>query len=185
MAYRPPYIDPDAIMLQGVHPATLDPEDLLKDCEFQFGRSGGPGGQHRNKVETGARLVHLPSELESKATERRQQQVNRSVAISRLRLRLALKVRTPTNRDRHRPSELWEARRQGTRLPVNPKHGDYPALLAEALDVIVARRWDVAGSAKILGISMSQLSRLVNHHPPAFAMMNAGRASVGLPVLRK
>ena len=45
--------------------------------------------------------------------------------------------------------------------------------------------YDVAGSAKVLGVSMSQLSRLVNHHPAAFSMMNKGRESVGLPVLRK
>jgi hypothetical protein len=49
----------------------------------------------------------------------------------------------------------------------------------------VSRRWDVAGSAKIFEISMSQLSRLLYHHPPAFAMLNEGRISVGLPRLRK
>ena len=43
----------------------------------------------------------------------------------------------------------------------------------------------MAGAAKILGITMSQLSRLVHHHPPAFAMLNEGRESVGLPPLRK
>ncbi len=185
MAYRPPYVDPKAVMLPAPHPAALDVDTLMKSCEYRFGKSGGPGGQNRNKVETGAWLVHLPSGLEAKATERRQQQVNRAVAMGRMRLRLALKVRTPTNRDRHRASQLWNRRRQGTRLPINPKHADYPALLAEALDVIVARRWDVAGAAKILGVTMSQLSRLVRHHPPAFAMLNEGRTSVGLGPLRK
>ena len=185
MSYRPPHVDPDSILVEPPHPATLDPEKLLKQCDFQFGRGSGPGGQNRNKVETGARIVHLPTGLESKATERRQQQVNRHVAIGRLRLRLALKARTAASRDGHRPSELWCRRRQGTRLPVNPRHPDYPALLAEALDVIVARRWDVAGAARILGVTMSQLSRLVRHHPPAFAMLNKGRESVGLQPLRK
>lgn len=185
MSYRPPYVDPNAVMLDGPHPATLDPDVLMKQCEFRFGRGGGPGGQNRNKVETGAWIVHKPSGLESKATERREQQVNRKVALGRLRLRLALKVRTPTSRDRHQPSALWISRRQGTRLPVNPRHPDYPALLAEALDLVVARRWDIAGAAKILGVTMSQISRLVHHHPPAFAMMNEGRESVGLPALRK
>lgn len=185
MTYRPPYVDPKSVMLEGAHPATLEAEALMKQCEFRFGKSGGPGGQNRNKVETGAFIVHLPSELQAKATERRQQQVNRVVAMSRLRLRLALKVRTPASRDRHQPSDLWISRRQGNRMPVNPKHRDYPALLAEALDVIVARRWDIAGAAKIFEITMSQLSRLIYHHPPAFAMLNEGRVSVGLPPLRK
>ena len=185
MAYRPPYTDPDSILVEAPHPSTLESKELLKECEFRTGRVSGPGGQHRNRNATGIWIVHVPTELEAKATERRQQQVNRSVAVERLRLRLALKARCATNRNFHEPSDLWKSRRQGTRLPVNPKHSDYPALLAEALDVIVARRWDVAGSAKILGISMSQLSRLVHHHPPAFAKMNAGRESVGLPALRK
>ncbi|MCP4837616.1 MAG: peptide chain release factor-like protein [Phycisphaera sp.] len=185
MPYRPPYVDPDAILVDPPHPATLDPEQLLKQCEFQFGRGSGPGGQNRNKVETGARLVHLPTGLESKATERRKQQVNRHVAIGRLRLRLAFKARTAASRDNHRPSELWCQRREGTKLPVNPKHADYPALLAEAMDLIVARRWDMAGAARILGVTMSQLSRLVHHHPPAFAKLNKGRESVGLQPLRK
>ena len=70
-------------------------------------------------------------------------------------------------------------------MTVNPTHYDYPALLAEAMDVITARRWDIAGAAKILGISMSQVSRLVHQHPPAFAKLNEGRKSVGLPPLRK
>ena len=185
MPYRPPFVDPNAVMLEPPHPATLDPDVLLKQCEFRFGKGSGPGGQNRNKVETGAWIVHEPSGLESKATERREQQVNRRKAVSRLRLRLALKVRTATNRDRHRPSALWCSRRQGDKLPVNPRHEDYPALLAEALDLIVARRWDMAGAAKILGVTMSQLSRLVHHHPPAFAMLNEGRKGVGLPPLRK
>ena len=68
---------------------------------------------------------------------------------------------------------------------MNPKNADYPALLAEALDIVVARRWDVAGAARILGVTMSQLSRLIHHHPPAFAMLNKGRESVGLQPLRK
>ena len=143
MPYRPPYVDPDAILVQPPHPATLEPEKLLKQCEFIFGRGSGPGGQNRNKVETGARILHRPTGLESKATERRQQQVNRHVAIGRLRLRLALKARTATSRDGHRPSELWSRRRQGTRLPVNPRHADYPALLAEALDLIKTLKAEV------------------------------------------
>ena len=69
-------------------------------------------------------------------------------------------------------------------MPVNPEHADYPGLLAEALDLVVARRYDLAGAAGLLGITMSQLSRLVRHHPPAFAAINEGREAIGLPRLR-
>ena len=67
---------------------------------------------------------------------------------------------------------------------MNPNHRDYPALLAEALDVVVARRYDVAGAAGVLGVTMSQLARLIRHDRHAFAMINEGRVEQGLPALK-
>jgi hypothetical protein len=67
---------------------------------------------------------------------------------------------------------------------VNPENHDYPALLAEAMDVITARRFDVAGAAGILGITMSQLTRLIRHERHAFALVNDGREATGLAKLR-
>ena len=63
-------------------------------------------------------------------------------------------------------------------------HADYPALLAEAMDVIVARRYDVAGAAGVLDVSMSQLAKLVRHNKKAFAVVNRGREDQGLPRLK-
>jgi hypothetical protein len=166
------------------HPAALSEEKLLKQCEITFGRHSGPGGQHRNKVETSVAILHKPSGVSGVATERRSQAQNRHVAIRRLRRKLAIEVRSGVHRSRHTPSELWQARRQGKQMSVNPKHADYPALLAEALDVIVARKFDVAGAAGVLGVSMSQLAKLVRHERHAFAMVNDGRIERGLPPLR-
>ncbi|MCA9295254.1 MAG: hypothetical protein KC983_02030, partial [Phycisphaerales bacterium] len=61
---------------------------------------------------------------------------------------------------------------------------DYPALLAEALDVVMAKKFDVAGSAGVLGITMSQLARLIRHDRHAFATVNEGRTQRGLPALK-
>lgn len=184
MTYRPPFIDPAAIVLDPPHPATIEIELLLKQCDLELGKRRGPGGQHRAAVASAVHLLHRPTGLEVQATERRSPAVNRSQAIRRLRLRLAVKVRTIPPRTGFRPSELWRRRRQGTRMVVNPDHADYPALLAEALDLVVVRRWDIAGAAGLLGVTMSQLSRLIRQHPPAFAKVNEGRASVGLARLR-
>ena len=38
------------------HPAMLPEEALLKQCTTEFDTTGGPGGQHRNKVETAVTL---------------------------------------------------------------------------------------------------------------------------------
>jgi hypothetical protein len=184
MAYRPPYCDPDSIYVDGQHPATLEERAFMSQCELSAGRSSGPGGQHRNKVQTGIRIVHLPTGIEARGTERREAQVNRSRAIFRLRLKLARNVRTQVGRTNHEPSDLWESRRQGRKLPVNPKHHDFPALLSEALDVVYARKFDVAGAAGVLGITMSQLTRLIRQEPPAISQVNRGREQVGLPRLR-
>ena len=166
------------------HPASLPEEKLLKQCKLEFGRTAGPGGQHRNKVETAVSLTHTATGIVGQATERRKQYENRCMAVRRLRLKLAVQVRTSVHPDRHRPSELWESRRQGRQMSINPKHKDYPALLAEALDVIAARKFDVAGAAGVLKISMSQLAKLIRHEKHAMALVNEGRAKRGLPALK-
>ncbi len=181
---RIPYVDPRLKFVNAPHPATLVEEELLPHCTLEFGRVGGPGGQHRNRVDTACWIQHTATGIETQASERRSQGQNKGMAIWRLRLKLAVLCRTRTHRDRHACSALWCTRRQGEKMSVNPEHADYPALLAEALDVIVARRYDVAGAAGVLGITMSQLSRLVRHHKHAFGMLNDGRKAVGLVPLR-
>ena len=77
------------------HPAALDDESLLKQCTAGKGRSGGPGGQHRNKVETKVTITHTETGLAGIASERRSAKDNKRVALKRLRLRLATELRTP------------------------------------------------------------------------------------------
>ena len=163
----------------------LDDAVLLKDCELEFGRASGPGGQHRNKVSTAATIRHLPTGIYANASERRHQAQNRHVAIFRLRLKLATHIRRENiDRNRYQPSNLWAQRRQGKQMPVNHNHRDYPALLAEALDVIVARGYDVAGAAGVLGVSMSQLAKLLRHNKHALAQVNEERAKRDLHPLK-
>lgn len=163
----------------------VDDDVLMRDCTVVFGRSGGPGGQHRNKVDTAAAITHTPTGIIGTASERREQHVNRAVALRRLRIKLAIEIRRNVHRDLYQPSDLWKSRRQGKQMSINHKHHDYPALLAEALDVIVARGCDVAGAAGVLGISMSQLGKLIRHNKHAFTRLNEGRAARGLKPLRK
>jgi protein subunit release factor A len=66
-----------------------DRESLERDSDITFFVAGGPGGQHRNKVASGVRLLHRPSGVVVAATERRSQAANRDVAFDRLAARLA------------------------------------------------------------------------------------------------
>lgn len=55
-----------------------------KDFEIQTFRSGGKGGQHQNKVETGVRLVHRDSGAVGESRNHRSQHQNRKTALHRL-----------------------------------------------------------------------------------------------------
>ena len=74
-----------------------DPQVLKKQVVVETYRSGGPGGQRKNKVETAVRLKHLPSGLTVIATEHRSQAENRKLALERLRARL-IKLNQPRRR---------------------------------------------------------------------------------------
>ena len=99
----------------------LADEALLADCDEAFFVAGGPGGQHRNKTESGVRLVHRPTGLTVTATERRSQAQNRASALERLRERLAPlavrpKVRRPTRPTRgSQERRIAEKKRRGER----------------------------------------------------------------------
>lgn len=172
------------VLVDPPHPCVYPEDALMKRCEITFGRTSGPGGQHRNKVETAVNIRHVETGVEAHAYEKRKQFENRRTAVRRLRERLAIEVRCRTHRNRHEPSDLWQRRRQGKQLSINARHWDYPALLAEAMDVIHARDGDVAGAAGVLGVSMSQLARLVGHHKRAFVVVNEEREARGLPPLK-
>ena len=166
-----------------LHPAALPPDQLAAQCEMQFVRRSGPGGQHRNKVATAVVLVHRPTGIKAEANERRSQAENRAAAMFRLRVNLALEVRGIREKQRV-PSALWRSRCRGGRIEVSPMHDDFPALLAEALDVFAAGGFEPAAAAETLGCSASQLVKLLKKQPRALAWANAERSGCGMHPLR-
>ena len=81
-------------------------EELLRECEVETFRSGGPGGQHVNKVETAVRLTHTPTGVVVVCREGRSQHRNK---MSCLR-----KLREEVGRLNHRPAK---------RVPTRPTRG--------------------------------------------------------------
>jgi protein subunit release factor B len=105
-------------------PHRLPDDELLAQCRVDTFRSGGAGGQHQNKTESGVRLTHLPSGLVVTARESRSQHQNRKVALNRLRLALEEQTRPTRPRvatripPREKRRRLEEKRRRSQK-----KHG--------------------------------------------------------------
>ncbi|MCA9049119.1 MAG: peptide chain release factor-like protein, partial [Planctomycetaceae bacterium] len=137
----------------------------------------------RNKVETAVHITHLPTGIAAAATERRSQEENRRMAVSRLRMSLAVGHRSCDSQIVE-PTELWQSRCRGGRIQCSDRHADFPVLIAEALDAAYAKEFDVRQAAAALGCSTTQLIRFLGRVPDALQQVNAGREARGLNRLR-
>ena len=54
------------------------------DCEWDYFRAGGKGGQNQNKVESGVRCRHVPSGAVAESREERSQLQNKRNAFTRM-----------------------------------------------------------------------------------------------------
>lgn len=155
-------------------------------------------------------IDHLPTGVSAQAGERRSQIENKFVAIERLRLNLAIYHRaqpaTPpkivgrtvdeflavldaqiggAGKPIITTSDLWRSRlttskAKAGRISCNPTHRDFPALLAEAMDVLAFYDWEPRPAAERLGVTTSQLIKFVKDAPEAFGLWNAERFRRGL-----
>jgi len=78
---------------------------LEKELRIDFFRASGPGGQHRNKSETGVRITHLPTGIVVTATESRSRHLNLRQALARLEAKLAARNRPVIPRVPTRPGK--------------------------------------------------------------------------------
>lgn len=170
--------------MSDTHPASLPVDQLQTECDFERTRRGGPGGQHRNKVESAIVVTHRTSGVIGQAAERRSQHANRDVAVERLRVNLALAVRTSVDAESFEPSERWQNRCRAGRLEISVRHEDFAALLAEALDVLGGCQFDHAAAAKLLGVSNSQLIKFLKLNPAGLESLNKNRQEIGLGRLK-
>jgi hypothetical protein len=168
------------------HPAAWPIERLLAECTVRRQKRSGPGGQHRNKVETAVVVEHTPSGIRGEASERRSQDLNRQQAVQRLRVNLALEIRGPASAPGvlAAPSELWRHRTNAGRVACSPEHDDFPALLAEVLDAVTASLPDPAPAAIHLGVSTSQLVKFLAIEHRALDQLNSARAAAGMHRLK-
>lgn len=70
--------------IDGTIEIDIRPEDL----EREVFRSGGPGGQHQNKTESGVRYRHIPTGIAVESRSQRSQHKNAETALKMLQARL-------------------------------------------------------------------------------------------------
>ncbi len=70
--------------IEGTIEIDIRPEDLKRDTF----RSGGPGGQHQNKTESGVRYTHLPTGIAAESRSERSQHKNDAMALQLLKAKL-------------------------------------------------------------------------------------------------
>jgi peptide chain release factor 2 len=67
---------------------TIEIEIRDEDLERQTFRSGGPGGQHQNKTESGVRFIHKPTGIAAESRTERSQHKNSDNAMKLLKAKL-------------------------------------------------------------------------------------------------
>ena len=55
-----------------------------KEFEIQTFKSGGPGGQHQNKTDSGVRIIHKESGATAESRSERSQHQNKKIAFEKL-----------------------------------------------------------------------------------------------------
>jgi len=70
--------------IEGMINIEIKPDDLKRDTF----RSGGPGGQHQNKTESGVRYTHLPTGIAAESRTERSQHKNDANAMALLKAKL-------------------------------------------------------------------------------------------------
>lgn len=70
--------------IEGAIEIDIKPDDLKRDTF----RSGGPGGQHQNKTESGVRYTHIPSGVAAESRTERSQHKNDANALALLKSKL-------------------------------------------------------------------------------------------------
>ncbi|KAI5077360.1 hypothetical protein GOP47_0007184 [Adiantum capillus-veneris] len=145
----------------------LSESSLFSQCRMDTFRASGPGGQHRNKTDSGVRLTHLPTGVVSQAVDDRSQHKNRAVAMSRLRLLIAAKVRRPVKLQGYEaPPELLrllpaEPGRKSSGDKIGVNHPDFAKGIQALLDLLSASKGYIFYAAAMLRVNPNILSKIL------------------------
>jgi hypothetical protein len=137
----------------------LPDADFLKLCEISSYKGSGPGGQHKNKTNSGVKLklkIEKNSQLiiESYSCDDRSSHINKLLALKKLRLKIALQIR-------EEPATQIPFPFPGSDGKISPDNNLYPQFIADILDRITLCKGDLSEAAKMWGLSKSTLNKII------------------------
>ncbi len=157
--------DRDAVLL-------YDDVTLAGECELDFHKGSGNGGQKRNKTSSAVRVIHRPSGISAVDCSERSQNRNRTAALAKLRMQLALQLR-----------------REPAVPPERPEcallHPEYSFWCAHLLDVLAGCDWEPKPAAEICGMTPSALVKKLARDPQLWQYVNAARGERGKGPLQR
>jgi hypothetical protein len=130
----------------------LSDAELLKLCETQAYKGSGPGGQHRNKTNSGVKLRLI--NIESYSCDDRSSHINKILALKKLRLKIALQIR-------EEPALQTPFAFPGTGGKISADNKLYPEFVADVLDRIKVANGDLGEAAKMWNLSKSALNKII------------------------
>ncbi|KAI4835736.1 peptide chain release factor 1 [Plasmodium brasilianum] len=88
-----------------------------KDMKVTTFRSSKPGGQNVNKIESGVRILHKPTGIQSECQEERTQELNKRIAMKRLILKIQeQKIKDSINLLQNERSKLVKESNRSNRI---------------------------------------------------------------------
>lgn len=132
----------------------LDDTSLLGQCTVKTYIGSGPGGQHRNKTQSGVRLTLREWNLEIHSCEDRSAHINKIHAIHRMRLAIALQIRQV-------PAETIPFPFPGSQGHIQSSNALYPAFVADVLDRLVATKGSHKAVAQAWDLSPTRLLKFI------------------------
>lgn len=139
-------------------------------------QGSGPGGQHRNKTNTGVCLKLAAYNLEIKSSESRSVTENKVHALHRMQLALATKVREA-------PKPASELKFPGSNGHIQTSNPGFPQFIADVLDITAANDGDTKMAAIAFGLSPTGLSKILHQDKSVLEAVQALRTKNGKPKL--
>ena len=146
-------------------------DELLRACSLKGYQGSGPGGQHRNKTNTGVHLSLQQYNLEIKSSESRSAKENKIHALHRMQMALALNVR-------EEPPAV-EMKFPGSNGHIQPSNPQFPLFGAHVFDIMATKNGDTKAAAAAFGLSPSALVKILRQDKACAAKLQGNRVENG------